>query len=155
MTEPEKILFKKRLKQAGLAIIQERIDAAKKAIDEAQQSANQEEKSSAGDKYETGRAMGHLQKDMHSRQMAEQLKELGALQAIIADTLYSTATTGAFVRCAGACFFISAGLGKQMIEARQILFLSPQAPLARQMIQKKNGDHFLFNSVETRIEEVF
>jgi hypothetical protein len=39
-------------------------------MESAQQSANSEEKSSAGDKYETSRAMGHLEKDMHARQLA-------------------------------------------------------------------------------------
>ncbi len=155
MTDPEKILFKNRLKQVGLSIIQERINAAKKAIDEAQEAANQEEKSSAGDKYETGRAMGHLQKDMHSRQMAEHLKELGALHSVTVDIPYTTATTGAFVRCAGASFFISAGLGKQVIDGQQIFFLSPKAPLARNLEHKKVNEYFLFNGKPIIIEELY
>ncbi|HMC85967.1 MAG TPA: hypothetical protein VKI61_10590 [Chitinophagaceae bacterium] len=69
MTAADKILFKNNLKQFCQLTIEQRIAAAKEIIQNVQEAANNEEKSSAGDKYETGRAMGHLQKDMHSRQL--------------------------------------------------------------------------------------
>lgn len=150
-----KILFKTELKQAALTLIGDRISAAKQAIEQAQQAANQEEKSSAGDKYETARAMGHLQKDMHTRQLGEQIKELATLHAINTDTIYTTAAPGAFIECKDAAFFIAAGMGKQAIQGRTIIFLSPQAPLARMLQGKKAGDQFLFNHIQTTILEVF
>src|SRR5258708_28672544 len=127
MTDPEKIHFKNKLKQFALALIGQRITAAKESIEQAQQAANQEEKSSAGDKYETSRAMGHLQKDMHARQQAEHARELAALRAIKVDTRCTTAVPGALIQCPGIAFFIAAGLGKQLIDGRTILFLSPAA----------------------------
>jgi hypothetical protein len=155
MTDPEKIFFKNQLKQAAIALIGQRINAAKQVIDEAQQAVNQEEKSSSGDKYETGRAMGHLQKDMFARQMAEQLKELAALHAINTDRVYAGVTTGAYIKCQGIGFFIAVGLGKQIIDRQIIFFLSPHAPLAGSLQQKKAGDQFLFNSVLTTIADVY
>lgn len=155
MTAPEKILFKKSLKQAALNILQQRIDTAKRSMAEAQQAANQEEKSSAGDKYETSRAMGHLQKDMHALQMAGQMKELAALHAVNADRLYDTATAGALLQCQGTGFFLSAGLGKHTIRGQLILYLSPQAPLARLLTGKKTGDSFSFGGKETVILDIF
>jgi len=87
MNDVEKIALKNTLKQYALALIEQRIATAREAIDQAQQAANQEEKSSAGDKYETGRAMGHLQKDMYARQLSENRKELAILHAVkIADS---------------------------------------------------------------------
>jgi hypothetical protein len=155
MTDPEKIHFKNKLKQFALAIIGQRIAAAKEAIDQAQQAANQEEKSSAGDKYETGRAMGHLQKDMHARQLAENAKELATLHSINVDTLYPMATAGAFIGCPGIAFFIAAGLGKQIREGQTIYFLSPQAPLASQLANKKAGEIIHFNSINLPILDVY
>lgn len=155
MTRAEKIHFKQSLKQAGLAIIEQRIAAARLLMDDAQQAANQEEKSSAGDKYETSRAMGHLQKDMHARQLAEQAKELAALRAVNVDLLYETATSGALIQCEKIAFFIAAGLGKQAVGGTTVFFLSPQAPLALQLQHKKAGDHFVFNSVQIRIVELY
>lgn len=155
MTRAEKIYFKQFLKQAGLTIIEQRIAAARRLMDEAQQAANQEEKSSAGDKYETSRAMGHLQKDMHASQLAGHAKELAALHAVNVDLLYETAMAGAVVRCEKMTFFVSAGLGKQLVGDKTVFFLSPQAPLAQQLLHKKAGDHFVFNSVRTIIVELY
>lgn len=40
----------------------------------AQEAANSESKSSAGDKYETGRAMAQLERDRHAQLLAEAQK---------------------------------------------------------------------------------
>jgi len=155
MTPAEKIAFKTTLKQAGLAIIEQRIAASGKAADHAQQAANQEEKSSAGDKYETARAMGHLQKDMHARQLAAHLKDLAALRDINTDTICTTPIAGACVICTQFSFFIAAGLGKQLVNDQPIFFISPYAPLARLLGEKKTGNSFLFNGVTTMIEDIY
>jgi hypothetical protein len=112
---------------------------------DAQEAANSEEKSSAGDKYETGRAMGHLQKDMHARQLAELVRELAALHAV-KEVLLRTETLD---------FFIGIGLGKQSIEGRTVVFLSPQAPLAQALQNKKRGDIVVFQRENLTIREIF
>ena len=154
-TTGDKIQFKNSLKQLALDIIGQRISTAKQAADQAQQAANQEEKSSAGDKYETARAMGHLQKDMHAGQLAAHLKDLATLKSINTDVLYSKPVGGAFIHCGDACFFIAAGLGKQLVQGQTIFFISPYAPLARLLEQKKTGDSFLFNGITTFIKDIF
>ena len=55
-------------------IVEHRLATAQQAMDAAQQSANQEEKSSAGDKYETGRAMAQLERDKAATQVEENKK---------------------------------------------------------------------------------
>lgn len=155
MTDPEKIAFKNRLKLAGEHIIEQRVAAAKTLIDEAQAAANSEEKSSAGDKYETARAMNQLEKEMHSKQLAQQLKELALLHEVRTDVVYAHATTGACIDCSGTIFFIAAGLGKQTIDGKLIIYLSPQAPLAKQLQHKKAGDQFVFNGKDTVIEAIY
>jgi hypothetical protein len=145
METANKIIYKNRLKQFCQQRIEQRITAAKEAIKNAQDAANTEEKSSAGDKYETGRAMGHLQKDMHVRQLAEHIKELADLHAVNTDIVYNTATAGAFIETDQPAFFIAAGLGKQIIDGQPIFFLSPHAPLAGILQNKKQGDSFIFN----------
>ncbi len=155
MTQGELITFKSKLKKAGEQLITERIAMTKQAINNAQEAANSEDKSSAGDKYETGRAMGHLEKDMYARQLAENIKELDKLQKVSTDAIYTTAQTGAFVRCADYSFFIAAGLGKQQIDEQLIFFLSPDSPLAKLLLHKKTGDSFLFNKMDTVILEIY
>jgi hypothetical protein len=155
MDNAEKMAFKQRLKRWALDGIGQRITGSREAIDQAQQAANQEEKSSAGDKYETGRAMGHLQKDMHARQLAESIKELAALHSVQTEVLYPAAGPGAFVQAEGIAFFIAAGLGRQQFDNQTILFLSPQAPLAKVLQGKKQGDIIAFLGRNVRILEIF
>jgi len=155
MTREEKITFKTNLKQFCQALIEQRIQTTRGLINDAQQAANSEEKSSAGDKYETARAMGHMAKDMHARQLAEHLKELAHLQEVNVTEIYNAVSTGAFVQCSNIALFIAAGAGKQVVDGRQVLFLSPTAPLAQLIKNKKVGDSFMLNGVSMVIEEVF
>ena len=155
MNDQEKLAYKNKLKQYCHHIINQRIAVSKAAIENAQESASSEEKSSAGDKYETSRAMSHLEGDMHSRQLAENVKELSALHGINTNIIYQLITSGALVKCDGISFFVAIGIGKQTIDGEMIWFLSPGAPLAKRMEHKKAGDTFIFSGKETLIAEVY
>ena len=155
MDHPQKIIFKIKLKQTCQSVIEQRIHTTNTAIRDAQEAANNEEKSSAGDKYETSRAMSHLEKDMHSKQLAETVKELAVLHAVNVNKICPVGEPGAVVQCGDISFFIGAGIGKHEIDGRQIYFLSPHAPLAKQLYNKKAGDHFIFNQREIVIQEVY
>ncbi len=120
----------------------------------AQEAANEEEKSSAGDKYETSRAMSHLQKDMYAKQLEENRIELSRLQSVNCERLYEVVAPGALVSAGDNLFFIAAGLGKLLVDGTTIYFLSPNAPLAKLLLHKKQGDHIKFNNQQMKIEMV-
>lgn len=155
MTDQEKIAFKVRLKALCRQIIEQRVEALRFHINQAQATANSEEKSSAGDKYETSRAMSHLEKDMHARQLGEVVKELASLQQVEVNRICTAGEPGGVLDCGNISFFVAAGLGKQMIDERTIFFLSPNAPLARTLINKQAGDHFTFNGNQITILEIY
>jgi hypothetical protein len=155
METPDRIVFKNSLKQFCQHAIEQRIAAAKGLIQNAQEAANSEEKSSAGDKYETGRAMGHLQKDMHSRQLAEYVKELADLASVNTAVIYQRVHAGALVETSGGSFVIAAGLGRQVVEGKTIFFLSPRAPLAGILHNKKIGESFDFNKSSLVITDLY
>ena len=124
-------------------------------MEAAQEAANIEEKSSAGDKYETARAMNQLQKDMLAGQLQSNRQELAALLSIDCSVLKKTVTNGACIQTKGFIFFIAAGLGKQLAGGKDIIFLSAHAPLALSLLNKKAGDGFLFNKGTATIESIF
>lgn len=155
ITNIEKTACKKLLLKRCIEIIEQRIASALIAIENAQSAANAEEKSSAGDKYETFRAMSHLEKDMHSRQLSANRHELAALLAIDCSKLYASVTSGSLIFCEGTVFFISAGLGKINFEGFEVYLVSPLAPLALLLANKKVGAVFMFNKMELTIEETF
>lgn len=135
----ERLAHKHLLKQYCEQIILQRIAIAQQAMNNAQAAANQEEKSSAGDKYETSRAMSHMEKDMHARQLLAHQQELSALRAIDISIICQIPAPGAFIQCTTAGFFIAAGLGKQVVNGEEVIFLSPLSPLAQQLMRKKVG----------------
>ena len=55
---------------------------AGKAMEAAQESANDQSKSSAGDKYETSRSMGQLDRNMHARQYEQARQERTILERL-------------------------------------------------------------------------
>jgi hypothetical protein len=155
MSDIDKLTYKKRLLQKSVELIEIRIAANTLAIANAQDAANAEEKSSAGDKYETSRAMSHLEKDMHARQLAANRNELAALFKIDCTKISASIAEGTLVVCSGCNFFIVAGLGKINFDNKDVYLVSPNAPLAGLLFKKQAGDSFIFNKKELVIEAVF
>src|SRR6218665_4189224 len=93
---PDKTAFKTAVKQGFLDLLQQRIHTARLAMDEAQASANNQEKSSAGDKYETSRAMGQIDRDMNAAQLGKALEEYRFLESL-PTTLHQQVLPGAII----------------------------------------------------------
>ena len=146
--------YKIRLHKFCIEIIKERIAATMQFIKNAQASANSEEKSSAGDKYETSRAMSHLEKDMHSRQLVANQNELAQLLNVVSNKTHSYVATGSIVTSGELIFFIAAGLGKISFEGKTVYILSPNAPVAISMLNHIAGDKIIFNNKEIKIDSV-
>ena len=155
LIQKEKIKLKKELKEICIGLLEERIQAAARAMQVAQESANESEKSSAGDKYETSRAMGQQDRDMNARQLEEGKRELGLLLSVDAEKIYTSVTQGAFVICKGNMFFVLTGLGTIHHQNKSIVVLSPKAPLSIAMNQMSAGYTFIFNGNKFEITEVF
>lgn len=141
---------KLQLFEACKAILQTRVSNAEEAMKAAQEAANGEEKSSAGDKYETSRAMGHRDRDMYARQLVEAGNELNRIARINLDSS-RIVKTGSLVCTKSAVYFILTGIGKLIHEHKDVMVLSPLSPLARLIIGKKVGDTFVFNQVNHEI----
>lgn len=134
-------------------LLTERINTASNAMKNAQESSNSEDKSSAGDKYETSRSMGHIDRDMNARQMVKAKEELAILEKI--DFSASDhVKTGALVHTSKNLYFIAVGLGTVLLEQEKIIVVSPISPLAKFMIGKKIGDNFVFNGNKDKIEHI-
>ncbi len=155
MTLSKKINYKIALQKKCIAILEERIDSIRFAIHEAQAAANNEEKSSAGDKYETSRAMNHLEKDMQASRLSASLRELENLMLVDCNTIFHEVQKGSFVNCDKTSYFIAAGLGKLSFENETVFLVSPNAPIALVLSGKQAGDTFELNKKQLTIKEVY
>lgn len=147
--------IKSQLLEQCIAFIDQRIDVSQKAIDAAQDSANQEGKSSMGDKYETGRSRMQLQKDQHSRQLNEALKVRMVLDLLDPGKAYETATFGSVVMTKLANYFISISAGRIFAGEQKFFAISKDTPLAKEMYGKKQGDKISFNGQKMEILEIY
>jgi len=148
------MLIKTSLKEYCIALINNRIEGLVKGMAAAQLAANEETKSSVGDKYETARAMNQLEKDMLARQLAENKKELAAMMDVDVTGEYDEVKAGSLIRSAEMYFFILGGLGKMTFEGATVYVISPNAPLARSLMGKKTGDEIQFNRETMKILEL-
>ena len=135
--------------------VNDQISNIEQAMQNAQAAANDETKSSAGDKYETGRAMMHLEKEKLATQLAEALKMRRALDQIEADKPESEVKLGTVVKTPMAQYFLSVSVGQVKYEGATYFAISPAAPIGRQMLGKKAGDRFSFGGKQVEILEVF
>ncbi|MFM9945610.1 MAG: 3-oxoacyl-ACP synthase [Bacteroidia bacterium] len=142
--------FKKQLLQTCKKIITERMENANKAMQAAQEAANGEDKSSAGDKYETSRAMGHRDRDMYARQLVEAKNELQKLERISIGPV-DFVKHGSLLLANETIYFISTGIGKMEINNKTIMAISKESPIAQAMLGKRLDEEFTFNKNQWKI----
>jgi transcription elongation GreA/GreB family factor len=148
------LIDKKTLFEACKNMLLQRIADGEKAMLDAQEAANSEEKSSMGDKYETGRAMSQLARDMSAKQVFENKQELNNLLKLENTKTDKTIVQGSVVMANEKVFYIAVGLGVIDFNGMQVTVLSPKAPLAQLMLGKKARDVFELNKKQFAIEQI-
>ena len=135
--------------------LDQRIQNSLAAMQAAQESANSESKSSAGDKYETSRAMGHLDREMHARMYQQAQQERQIVERLDDTITYKKGALGALMKTSMGDFFLSVSIGQVEIEDEKIMIISPQSPVGSLLMGKIVGDSFSFRGKEALIEAVF
>lgn len=148
-------LIKQQLHASCLAYVEQRIAAAGQAIQSAQASANEETKSSAGDKYETGRAMAQLEIEKNSTQLAEAQKLKQILTQINLEKKTESIQSGNLVLTSQGNYFIAIAAGQFTIDGRSYYAISPSSPIAQKLLGLKKDDEFIFNKKAFVVEKVF
>ncbi len=147
-------MIKEKLYHYCLAHIEERIANSKKAMEEAQAAANEESKSSAGDKFETGRAMMQRERDKNAKQLSEAVHIKQVLKQINWQRKTETVEAGSLVITNQGAFFISISVGKIVLEEDTYFAISMATPIGKLLQGKRVGEEASFNGRVYRIEEV-
>ncbi len=146
--------IKKELHEACLEFVKKRIKNAEDAIVSAQESANEETKSSSGDKFETGRAM--MQREVEN--LSVQLNEARKLEEILINTNptinHSEVSRGAIVKTTLGNYYISVSAGKISAGGDDYFAITPASPIGSAMAGLKEGDSFEWNNKKVSIKEI-
>lgn len=139
------------LYQACVDALESKIAIAKKSMEEAQESANNETKSSAGDKYETGRAMSQNERDMYAKQLSELQHQYKMLKAIKPEKPFSSVEAGAWVSTETGSFFVAISLGPIKLDGKAVAVISPVSPIAQSLLGKTKGESYQWMGKEIKI----
>ncbi|TDE18325.1 transcription elongation factor [Dyadobacter psychrotolerans] len=135
-------------------LLDERMQVAWTAMEAAQESANDQSKSSMGDKYETSRSMGQLDRNMHAKQYEQIRLEKTVLERIAGNISSSRGAIGSLVHTTAGWFFVSVSLGILKFEDETVIAVSSSSPVGTSLLGKVKGDQFRFQNKEQKILHV-
>ena len=147
--------LKKELHRLCVEYAEKRAAAARLAVQEAQQAANDDTKSSAGDKYETTREMMQQEAEMNQAQLNEANKLKLALSNINTGTVDNKAGKGSMVLTDKANFYISISAGVLKVNDMDFFAISPVSPIGLKLAGLTAGSEFNLNDKFYFVKNVF
>ncbi|PKR81026.1 hypothetical protein CW751_07620 [Brumimicrobium salinarum] len=132
-------------------VLDERLKMAQQTYNDALESRNNDTKSSAGDKYETSRAM--MQQEMDNAQRSiHQIKMMrNELFRLPIQESNLKATAGALITTNSGKYFLGLSMGKVLVGEHVVFAISTGSPLGKLLLNKKEGDRFVLNNMEQEI----
>ena len=122
-----------------------------KKITEANISAQEDVKSSAGDKFETHRAMMHLEAELLTRQLDE-LESLSVNLRLEKYTLDLPISVGSVIETSHGNFYLMISAAPCEIDARLYHCISPDSPLGIAFLGLEEGDGFDHPTLDDWVE---
>jgi len=135
--------------------ISEKIQHLQEALLELKLGAENESKSSAGDKHETARAMMHLEQEKITMQLDELLRQKSELLKIDVTNTSKQIAKGSLVKTNRGFLFLSVAIGKIVTDGTPVFSLSMQSPLGKNLNGLVKGDKVTTNGMQYVVEEVW
>lgn len=146
--------MKEELLQLHLQMLQDKIDAFQDRVAALAEDAQNDAKSSAGDKHETALSMMHLEQEKLRAKINEYIAQKNELLKINITKCSQIIGLGSLVQANDLWFFLSAALPKINVNNLQIFALSSQSPLGNLLMGKTIGDEIVVNKVIYKIQQV-
>lgn len=145
---------RKQLIDYCTAFIENQINHVQTVINSAKESAQNESKSSAGDKHETGKSLMQLEQENNAMLLHNMMKQKPAIKMLESFTGSDTVKMGSIIETNNGVYFIGIGVGLVNLESKSYFIISPSAPVGKLLTGKKRGDTVTFNGKEIQIFEV-
>lgn len=114
----------------------------------------QDDKSSAGDKYETSREMSQQELDKVHASIAENKRFENLINQFLTLPPSTKIQAGSLVKTTEFLLLFGLPLGSLKINASTIIGIGASAPLAQQLLGKSAGDHIAFQGKQLSIISV-
>lgn len=148
------ITLKIKLHGLCLSVIKQRMENAQQTIQSVGESAGEETKSSAGDKYETSREMMQQETDRAMAQLTEANRLLVALNRIGTAGQSVKAEEGSIVKTNNGNFYMAISAGSLTVDNESFFAISAASPIGIKMAGCIAGDTFSLNGKAYTVSEV-
>lgn len=137
--------IKEQLYLLCLRFIEQRIQTATTALEQASEASNDDTKSSAGDKFETTREMMAQDISRNKSLLMDAQQNLQLLNSIKDTPVNDRVRNGNLAYTSQGTFYISVSAGQLHLDGESIFAISAASPIGKLLIGKQKGDTFTFN----------
>ena len=148
-------VIKKQLVDACGVYVEAKLKNVQNVIKDLEAALKLETKCSMGDKYETDRAMLHLEFEKVAGQSEAFKKLRKTIRSISAGKECDVVSFGCVVKTSLANYFIAIPAGEIAVEGEKYFAIGASAPIAKILTGKTAGDVATFNARDIKIREVF
>ena len=135
---------KQQAVEALKALLHDKETGLKKEIEALQTSMTTDTKSSAGDKFETGREMMRAELDKAQNQYLQLTEQLQDIHRIALNEKHAEAGFGSLVQTKQGYYLLSIGLGRFKVADQSCFALSLASPIGKLLRGKQVGETISF-----------
>ncbi|MFN7846106.1 MAG: hypothetical protein ACK5P4_02695 [Bacteroidota bacterium] len=126
-----------------------------KALSDLKDGAQNDAKSSAGDKHETSLSMMQIEQEKIRKQLKEVQEMKASLDKLNPHVVSRKINLGSLIKTNIGYFYIAVALGKLRLDQLELYVMSPQSPMAIKLIGLSVHDEFEMNSKKIVIQDIF
>ena len=147
-------MLKQKIYSHYLQVINDKVKSLQNILADLKESGTNETKSTAGDKHETALAMLQIEQANVRAQLKNMMEQKAALEKINPALSLASIVNGSLVKTNLGYFFMSAALGKVVVDGKTVIALSQQSPLGKLLTGLKVGGSAVINNNNYIIESI-
>lgn len=147
--------FKQNILSQYQVLLQDKIDIYQDLIASLTDDAQNDAKSSAGDKHETTLSKLHIEQEKIANKLKEAHEQKAILSKLDITQVSNKVILGSLVKTNHLTVLVSTALPKITVDNQAVFAISPQSPLGLQLMGKSINDEFLVNNVTYQITTIF
>lgn len=146
--------LKQKIHAHFVQVLNGKIDLLQTVLNDLKESGANETKSTAGDKHETALAMLQIEQANKRAQLQELEQQKVLLQKINPALTPEAIVNGSLIKTNHGYLYLSAALGKAVVEGVAVTALSQQSPLGKQLLHSQKGQSASINNMRYTIESI-
>lgn len=146
--------FKQKTLSHYQLLLQDKVDIYQDLIYSLTEDAQNDAKSSAGDKHETTLSKLHIEQEKIANKLKEAIEQQAILSKLDITQVSNNVVLGSLVITNHLTVFVCTALPKITVDNQTVFAISPQSPLGIQLMHKTLKAEFLVNQVNYKILEI-